>query len=307
MGRRLAIVLAALVASGAAQVQLAPARAQSTADIHKSITPPPSLDDRGSAFWRFFRDGEWYFSFGTSKQYWAPTNFHISQPSLGNDFTVHSVSGHDDSDAGAFLQGDLFGPQYNIRIGRFINDARTFAIELNFDHTKYTSTDGQTANVTGTIAGVPVNANHVLDANYFRYLLHNGANHLMANLVYRRPLLGELNETFSLAFIGKAGVGVMLPHADNTILGYSNNVGTKTPGNYIGIHNGWWQFGGVTTGAEAGFRFVAFKPVYFEVTDKVAYADMWNIPVYQGTASHSLWMNEVVFSIGFTYDGTPHH
>ncbi|HEY0224523.1 MAG TPA: hypothetical protein VGC38_08425, partial [Pseudolabrys sp.] len=227
-----------------------------SAQARENVYLGHSVDSPGTQFVKFFREGEWYFSFGTSRQYWAPTDIHVSQPSQGNDFTVHGVQGHDEPDMSGFLSGDLFGPQYNIRIGRFINDKRTIGVELNFDHTKYTSTDGQVANVTGTIGGVPVNGNQALGGTYFRYLLHNGANSLMTNLVYRQPLLGETNETLSLAFIGKAGAGIMVPHADNTILGNPNNVGQKVPSNYFGIHNGWWQFGGWTTGVEGGFRWV---------------------------------------------------
>jgi len=298
-----AIILAVFAASGTAQAQLSLEPPQASVEDRGNMFLRPSIDARGSAFLRFFRDGEWYFSFGTSKQFYAPTDIHVSQPSQGNDFTIHGVRGHDEPDVSGFLTGDLFGPQYNIRIGRFINDKRTIAVELSLDHTKYTVTNGQTAQVTGTIAGAPVNANKVLDASFFQYMLHNGANHLMTNLVYREPLIGETNETLSVAFIGKAGVGIMVPHTDDTILGHPSDVGLKVPSNFFGIHNGWWQFGGWTTGVEAGFRVVVFKPWYIELTDKVAYASLWNLPAYQGTVSHSLLMNEVVFSIGFTYDG----
>jgi hypothetical protein len=320
------IILAGLINAllgfvGAAQAQLTPIQAPpSIIDVPPPVEQvPPSVEARGNMFLRpptespstrfvrFFREGEWYFSWGYSKQYWASTNIHVSQPSQGNDFTVHGVQGHDEPDLSGLLSGDLFGPQYNLRIGRFINEKRTIGIELSLDHSKYTVTPGQLANVTGTIGGTPVNANYVLDNNFFRYLLHNGANHLMTNLVYRLPLIGETNETLSVAFIGKAGVGIMVPHVDNTILGNPNDVGMKVPSNFFGIDHGWWQFGGWTTGMEAGFRVVLWKPVYLELTDKVAYSRLWNLPVYGGTADHSLLMNEIVLSLGFTYDGTTKH
>lgn len=252
----------------------------------------------------FFSGGEWYFSWGYSTETWAPTDIHVTQPSLGNNFTIHNVKGHDEPgwDTGLFNKG-LFAPQTNIRIGRFIDEDRTLAIELSLDHTKYTSTIGQTAHVTGTINGVPVNTTMLLDENTFRYNLHNGANHLMVNIVKRLPLIGATNESLSLAAIGKIGAGLVIPHSDNTILGNKNNVGEKKFSNFFGTGNGWWQFDGWTTGIEAGVRFVVAKPVYLELTDKVAYARLYDIPVYKGTAKNSLWMNEIIFSLGFTYDG----
>ena len=311
---------AAVALSGAAQAQstASPTELAQWLTYREPLTPPPAtyaqagqpaessllrptLDTPGQRFIKFFTEGEWYFSFGVNKEYYAPTDIHVSQGNLGRDFTVHDVHAHDEPDMSGLLSGDLFGPQYNIRIGRFIN--KNWAVELSFDHTKYTVTDGQVANITGT--GV-ANGPTTLNAATFQYFLHNGANNLMINGVYRKALYGEINETNSLAFLGKFGAGIMVPHVDNTIFGQGNQaiVGQKTLSNAIGIHNGWWQYGGWTTGVEGGFRYVVWAPFYIELTDKVAYSRMQNLPVFEGTAKQSLLMNEIVFSVGFTYDGT---
>ena len=282
------------------------AEAENLQDIKldPNVSSPASAHS-SSRFTRFFTEGEWYFSWGYNTETWAPTDIHVSQPTLGNDFTIHNVKGHDEPGwtSGIFNKG-LFAPQNNIRIGRFIDDDHTLAIELSLDHTKYTSTSNQTARVSGTINGAPVNSDKVLDDSFFRYNLHNGANHLMVNIVKRLPLTGATNESLSLAGIGKVGVGVMVPHSDNTIMGNNNDVGKKEFGNYFGSKHGWWQFDGWTAGVEAGVRLVLMKPLYIELTDKIAYSRLFDIPVYQGSANHSLWMNEVIFSLGFTYDGS---
>ncbi len=247
---------------------------------------------------RFFTEGEWYFSWGVSKEWWGRTNIRISQPSQGNDFAIYNVKGIDDP-----TWSSVFGAQYNIRFGRFIDEARTLAVEVNFDHTKYTSVNGQTARVAGTIAGQPTDTNVRLDDTIFRYQLHNGANHLMFNLVKRVPLIGAINENFSVAAIGKIGIGPMVPHSENLILGNYNDVGKKQFNNLIGFTRGWWQINGFTTGVEGGFRVVLWNPIYLEITDKIAYARLDNVPVFQGTARHNLWMNEVVLSVGITFGG----
>jgi hypothetical protein len=304
-------VLAVLAAGAAAHAQ-APGQLQSAmipADVAAPGQPASgqlhsAVQNGDNAFLRFFRDGEWYASWGYSKQYWAPTDIHVSQPSLGNDFTIHGVHGSDQfAFSDLFNPTDLFGPEYNIRIGRFINDDRTIGVEFSLDHSKYTTNLGQFAQATGLVAGVPTNSYYQLTSQNFSEVLHNGANHVMANVVYRYPLIGQTNETLSVAAIAKAGVGVMLPHTTDTVLGYTNNVGLKTLGNSVGLTNGWWQLNGWTTGAELGFRVVLYKPVYLELTDKVAYANLSDLPAYQGLLRESLWMNEIVFSIGFTYDG----
>ena len=268
--------------------------------------PPIGVNDEtfGNCLLRFFSDGEWYFSWGYNAESWAPTDIHISQPSQRNNFTIHKVKGHDEPPWKLSLfDADPFGPQSNIRIGRFIDEERTLAVEFNLDHTKYTSTLGQTAHVTGTIAGVPTDANTRLDDRFFSYKLHNGANFATINLLKRLPLIGETNESLSVAGIAKVGVGLMVPHSENTVLGQNNDVGQKVLDNLIGLNRGWWQINGWTTGLEAGFRFVLAKPIYLELTDKIAYAHLGDVPVYQGRARHNLWMNELIFSLGITYGG----
>jgi hypothetical protein len=286
-------------------LQKLPDSAPVAAPVPTAITAPPATSTEAvfSPVGRFFTEGEWYFSWGYSTETWSPSDIHVSQPALGNDFTIHNVTGHDEPNLGNIISTQIFVPQYNIRIGRFVDADRTLAVELSLDHTKYTSTIGQTARVTGTIEGKPAPPSLLLDDKNFRYNLHNGANHLMVNIVKRVPLIGATNESFSLAAIGKVGAGLMVPHSDNTILGNKNDVGEKKISNFFGTKRGWWQFDGWTAGVEAGLRFVAAKPVYLELTDKIAYASLYDIPVYMGTATQSLWMNEVILSLGFTYDG----
>jgi hypothetical protein len=254
-------------------------------------------EPRTSIFGRIF-SGEWYFSFGGSREWWGNTNIRVSQPSQGNNFTVYNVRGTDDPS-----WVDLTSGQYNLRLGRFVDEARTLAVELNFDHTKYGTVIGQTAHITGTVAGKATDADFQLNDQFFNYALHNGANHLMVNLVKRCPLIGETNENWSVAAIGKVGVGVVLPHAENVIFGNSVDVGPKTLANAFGTNRGWWQLNGWTTGVEGGFRIVLIDPLYIEITDKVAFAQFVNVPVFQGTARHNLWMNEVILSVGITFGG----
>jgi hypothetical protein len=281
-----------------------PPLAASVAPLAPAPTQLPSpVRDPGNPFVRFFRNAEWYGSWGYSKQYWAPSDIHVSQATQGNNFTIHGVQGTDGFSFSDIFGSNLFAPQYNIRFGRFINDARTIAVELSLDHSKYQTTIGQTAQVTGTIAGAPVNASAQLTSQTFSEVLHNGANHVMINAVYRYPLIGQTNETLSVAAIAKAGVGVMLPHTTDTVLGNVNDVGNKTFGNAVGLNNGWWQLNGWTAGVELGFRAVLYKPLYLEVTDKVAYSYLADLPAFQGTLQQSLWMNEIVVSLGLTYDG----
>jgi len=298
---RSSIAFCVIVASTAsAQASPANDRAASTTSRRSPATAPTG-GPADSTLHNGLFGGEWYVSWGYNLESFRPTDIRVRTPSLGSDFVVHGVRGHDEGVLDTkLLRTAPFKPQYSVRVGRFIDKARTLAVELNYDHTKFTSAVGQTTRVTGTIGGLAVDRAMTLDDSTFRYLFHNGLNHAMVNVVKRLPLIGEPNETFSIAGMAKAGAGVLLPHADNTILGNTLDIGEKKWGNYFGKHSGWWQLDGWTTALEAGLRFVPIAPLYIELTHKIAYARMSDVAVHAGTAAHDLWMNETVISLGTT-------
>jgi len=243
-----------------------------------------------------------YVSWGYNKDYWTNSDIHISQPALNNNFVVNDVHAGDYPgwNTGIFNK-DLMSPQYNIRFGYFFNPARTWGIELSFDHTKYNTNLNQVARISGMINGQTVIQNSVLTSNYFYYALHNGANNLMLNLVRRKTMVTMPTAKLQLVGIGKAGMGVMLPHPENTIFEQTVNVGPKAWNNYFGWNHGWWQMGGWTAGFELGMQLVFRKRVYLEFTDKEAYVNLSDIQVYQGQASQTMWLNEMIGSFGVMF------
>ncbi len=249
--------------------------------------------------------GEWYVSWGYNKDVWAPVDIRVSQPGLGNDVTFHDVKAHDEPPwkTGLWNKGDLTYSQYNFRVGRFIGKKRALAVEYSHDHAKYTSTLGQTARVSGMVDGKPFDGPMTLDNETFDYRLHNGANFETINIVKRLPLVGRPNDRYSLSGIAKAGVGLVVTHAENKVFGSELDPGPKTSGHLFGRHAGWWQFDGWTAGLEAGVRFVPLKPFYLELTDKLAYGRMKDVPVHQGTARHDLWVNQLILSLGVAING----
>ena len=248
----------------------------------------------------------WYFSWGYSRQQYAPSDIHVSQPGLGNDFTVRQVAGSDfpatmQQTFDAIRNFDLTLPQENVRVGKFMNPEKTFAIEFSLDHSKYQTDLGQVAQVNGMIKSQPFNGSMVLDANDFFYALHNGLNHLMVNAVWLHHLAGPEKQAGDLQLISRAGAGILLPHADNTILGKENEVGPKNKNICCFASNSWWQVNGWTAGVEVGVRYRVYQSIFLELTQKFAYGALRKVPVYQGSADQSLWMSEQVMSAGFLF------
>lgn len=269
--------------------------AQSSADL-----PQTSLDKALS------KTNDWYFSWGYSRQQYSPSDIHVSQPSLGNDFTVHQAGASDfpasvENSLKSLINLDFTNPQENLRVGKFMNPEKTFAIEFSLDHSKYNTEIDQTVPVSGTIAHAPAPANMVLSEKNFAYALHNGLNHLMVNAVWLHHLAGTAQQSGHLQLISRAGAGILLPHADNTILGKENQVGPKNENICCFSRGDWWQVNGWTAGVEVGFRYTVYKSIFLELTSKLAYGALRGVPVYQGSADQNIWMTEQVLSTGFLF------
>ncbi len=251
-------------------------------------------------------ENNWYFSWGYSRQQYAPSDIHISQPGQGNDFTVHQAAASDfpasvQDTLNSLVGLDFTNPQENVRVGKFMNPEKTFAIEFSLDHSKYNTDFNQSVPVSGTINNQPVSGNMVLDPKNFNYALHNGLNHLMVNAVWLNHLAGPIHKPGDLQLISRVGAGILLPHADNTILGHDNEVGPKNQNICCFASNDWWQINGWTAGVEVGVRYTVYKSIYLELTQKFAYGSLRSVPVYQGTADQTIWMSEQVLSTGFLF------
>lgn len=276
-----------------------PVQAASAADAAPRTDAPVNFDSALGPH------NNWYFSWGYSRQQYAPSDIHVRQPGLGNDFTVHQASAKDfptgaEETVRDLLSLNLTSPQENVRVGKFLNPQQTFAVELSIDHSKYNTDLNQNALVSGTINNAPVNANQVLTDQYFNYALHNGLNHVMVNAVWLHHLAGPVKEPGDLELISRVGAGILLPHAENTIFGQQNQVGPKNE-NICCSSGDWWQVNGWTAGVEMGVRYTVYRSIYLELTQKVAYGVLRNVPVYQGTADQTLWMSEQVLSTGFRF------
>jgi len=261
----------------------------------ESNTPPAIREEKN-----------WYFSWGYSRQYYAPSDIHVTQPDQGNNFTVHQTKATDfhtniPETIDSIANLNFFAPQENIRLGKFMDAEKTFAIEFSLDHSKYNTNLDQTAHVTGTINNQPVDQNMVLDHQTFDYALHNGLNHIMLNAVWLKHLYGPEQKPGDLQSISRVGAGILLPHAVNTIFGNENQVGPKWVNSCCFSSNDWWQINGWTVGVEVGVRYRVTESMYLELTAKEAYGILRKVPVYHGSADQEIWMTEGVFSAGYLF------
>ena len=241
------------------------------------------------------RKREFYFSWGYNKEWYTHSNLHISQPGLGNNYTLQSVNAHDHPGWNEqFFTKAISIPQYNYRIGYIFNKKRNLGVEINFDHTKYIVADEQMIHLVGTLNGNPWNGYKLFqqdgpagyDSSSY-YFLNNGANFLLFNIVKRWHLIANKKATIIIDGLGKFGIGPVIPHVQNSFFGKANNPG--------------FQFGGWNTGLEAALRVTCFKYIYLEYTNKLDYARYSGLHIYGGTARQAFGTYEMILNLGLSF------
>jgi hypothetical protein len=229
---------------------------------------------------------EFFVSWGYNGASYTKSDIHISQPSLGNDFTLAGVRARDSKAWTNLFDHALTVPQYNVRFGLFFSDK--WGVEVALDHIKWIVRQDQQVRMTGTLDGEPVDTEVTLTPDVLQYQLNNGANPIFVNLIRRVRLAGEPGRTGSVFFLAKAGGGFAMPHTENTLFGQPNDKGFQ-------FFQGW------DVDAVAAVRVHLWRPLYFEFEEKLLYARYFGVKVDQGTARHSVKASEFTFSFGLAF------
>lgn len=232
------------------------------------------------------KTGSIYFSWGYNSESYTPSTIHIQQDALGNSYDLVHVNGHDHEGwNNGVMDKALTIPQYNYRLGYYFNDKQDLAIELNFDHTKYIIVDGTSQHMKGTFNHRPVDSTIVFSQeNGDYYYLNNGANFFLFNIVKRIGLYHTKDHNLLVDLTGKAGIGPVIPHVQNSFFGNANDP--------------HFQFGGWNTGIELALRVTVLRYGFIEVSQKLDYARYSNLKIYDGTAKQNFGTYESILSVG---------
>lgn len=201
-----------------------------------------------------------YVQWGYNTEWYTKSNIHVSLND-GSNFTLHKAKAHDKRDFDAIYKKpfEISIPQYNYRIGFYLNKSMTRSIELNFDHAKYVVTDFQKVHVTGTIENKNVDVDSITNAASFLHLEHtDGANWFHINYVQQKTIKSNLKKTRPLFnIIGKAGAGINVPRTDFTWKGdrFNND----------------FHIAGYNLSIEGGLRYYFTKRFFIETTGKSGY------------------------------------
>ncbi|MBS1740969.1 MAG: hypothetical protein JSS64_13300 [Bacteroidetes bacterium] len=228
-----------------------------------------------------------YLQWGYNREWFTRSTIHF-QKEGEYDFRLVNAVAHDKPDFGSIISSplDISIPQYNYRIGFYLNPQHTHAFELSFDHAKYVVTDYQKYHIEGFIDGQYMNKDTVVDPAFLHFEHTDGANFVHFNYVGIQPLYETPKKRTILAAIVKLGAGFVIPRTDVT---------------YKGARlNNKFHIAGYVASAELGARVYPLRNLFLEATVKGGYANYINSLASEGgKANHHFGYVECIGLIGY--------
>jgi hypothetical protein len=191
-------------------------------------------------------------------------------------------------------------PQYDFRIGYFINDH--YNISVGSDHMKYVMQNNQTVKISGFIKnsgteydGVYNNQDVVLKNNFLKFEHTDGLNYL--NIEFRRFDEILRYKKLSLNVTEGAGLGMLVPRTNTTLL---NNK------RYDEFHLSGYGFGAIV-----GLNLTFFQHYFIQSELKGGYINMPDIRTTilpsDRASQHFLFSQvNIVFGASFNLSRKPH-
>ena len=230
-----------------------------------------------------------YLQWGYNTEWYTKSNIHFNNVVNGVDhnFTIYKAKAHNRSDLKSMLKNPIAisVPQYNYRIGFYLNAKHTKAIEINYDHTKYIVYDNQPLHAKGNIGSSYFDKDTSFTYDQLHFEHTNGANFYQINYVRQYELKKNSRRT---VFTGlwKAGAGILIPKTDVTLSG--KRVDNR------------YHIAGYCFGAEGGGRWYLSRKLFFEATAKTGFANYTNaLATGDGRVNHSFGYFELIGTIGY--------
>jgi len=206
-----------------------------------------------------------YLQWGYNVAWYTRSNIHFKMNN-GDHFTLHQARGSQRTSFDAIYKYplDISIPQYNWRIGFYINKEKTRAIEINFDHTKYVVEDGQKLRVSGVLDGREIDEYLVVTPEDLLHFEHtDGANFLHINYVEQHSLrYSPLKQRNILTYLWKVGAGINIPRTEFEFRGDRLN--------------NRFHIAGFNVSAEGGIRVYPTRTFFLELTAKGGYVNYLN-------------------------------
>lgn len=223
--------------------------------------------------------GKFFISWGGNRETYSKSD--VTFKGADYNFTLNNITAHDKPKGwhvDYINPTKMTIPQTNLRLGYFINDH--YSIALGVDHMKYVMTQGQTANISGTIAagtpfdGVYNNSPIELTEDFLMYEHTDGLNYVHTEISRH----DDISKVFKITNTDKIqvnltegiGAGVLYPKTNTTLLGKER-------------HDDF-HVSGYGASVKAGVNVTFFKHFYIQGEIKGGYINMPDIRTTQSTA-----------------------
>ena len=226
--------------------------------------------------------GKFFVSWGGNRETYSKSD--VTFKGADYDFTLNNITAHD-KPKGWHIDYinpiKMTIPQTTLRLGYFINDH--YSIALGVDHMKYVMTQGQTANISGTIgAGTPFdgvynNSPIELTEDFLMYEHTDGLNYVHTE-VSRHDDISKLfkfsdTDKIQVNLTEGIGAGMLYPKTNTTLLGKER-------------HDDF-HVSGYGASVKAGLNVTFFKHFYIQGEIKGGYINMPDIRTTQSTADRA--------------------
>lgn len=178
------------------------------------------------------KKGAFYFAFGSHRILYTPSTIRVIRTSDSFfDFALIKVKGRDDGG----LKFDE-APQFSYTVGYYFKKQK-FGIEYQYDHIKYFVRQNQTAHLKGNIGSEQLDQDTLISPDFFQLEHSDGGNYAMINLVKWIPLT-QSTKRVTLDLMLKAGIGLVNPKTNSTVLGKHRDDKYHISGYVLGVESG---------------------------------------------------------------------
>lgn len=158
------------------------------------------------------------------QQWTDDSDLHITQSTLGNDFTFHDVS----------LNGESFeSPLYwGVRAGYFFERVPWLGVAVEYIHMKVFAETSDTRRLTGIHSGAPVDSTVPMNTLVQGFSISHGVNYVLFNAQARYGFRKEPDRfpAGRVQLYAGVGVGPVIVHPENRVESLDNDGGYQMGG-----------------------------------------------------------------------------
>ncbi len=244
---------------------------------------------------------KFFFFWGYNRSAYAKSDITWKGP--GYNFTLSDVEATDLSQGkfgpNYYDPSLLTIPQFNFRIGFFLNDK--YAIAAGWDHMKYRTKEGSIASFSGNIDnnissryGTLQNGDKIaIDNSYLKMEHSDGLNVLNFNIERHDLIYSLYEEKIGLKLVSGIGFGVDMPWTNSVTFGIKND---DRP-----------HFSGVGAHAFIAPELIFYRRFFARATLQGGFASMWDIAITPKSdksdthAEQTIWYLERSLVLGYRF------